>query len=122
MLRGDEAMFVFYVWIMNDVVVIKDEIVVAVDTARGKQQVFKGIVKDKMGDPLPGVTILIEGTTIGCATDINGRYSLALSGNAKGVVLVFRFVGMETKKRWCKVIKNLWLFWMNRRKTWMMWL
>lgn len=84
--------------IMNDVVVIKDEIVVAVDTARGKQQVFKGIVKDKMGDPLPGVTILIEGTTIGCATDINGRYSLALSGNAKGVVLVFRFVGMETKK------------------------
>ena len=84
--------------IMNDVVVIKDEIVVAVDTARGKQQILKGIVKDKMGDPLPGVTILIEGTTIGCATDINGRYSLALPVNVKGVVLVFRFVGMETKK------------------------
>ena len=47
---------------------------------------------------LPGVTILIEGTTIGCATDIDGKYSLTLPGEVKGVVLVFRFVGMETKK------------------------
>lgn len=84
--------------IMNDVVVIKDEVVATADSLQKGQQLLKGIVKDKAGEPLPGVTILIEGTTIGCATDIDGKYSLTLPGEVKGVVLVFRFVGMETKK------------------------
>ena len=84
--------------IMNDVVVIKDEVVSTADSLQKRQQLLKGIVKDKAGEPLPGVTILIEGTTIGCATDIDGKYSLTLPGEVKGVVLVFRFVGMETKK------------------------
>ncbi|MBS7200267.1 MAG: TonB-dependent receptor plug domain-containing protein, partial [Bacteroidales bacterium] len=84
--------------IMNDVVVIKDEVVSTADSLQKGQQLLKGIVKDKAGEPLPGVTILIEGTIIGCATDIDGKYSLTLPGEVKGVVLVFRFVGMETKK------------------------
>lgn len=46
---------------------------------------------------MPGVTILIEGTTIGCATDMDGKYSLSLPAEMKNVVLVFRFVGMETQ-------------------------
>lgn len=72
--------------------------VATADSLQKGQQLLKGIVKDKAGEPLPGVTILIEGTTIGCATDIDGKYSLTLPGEVKGVVLVFRFVGMETKK------------------------
>ena len=74
--------------IMNDVVVIKDEVVSTADSLQKRQQLLKGIVKDKAGEPLPGVTILIEGTTIGCATDIDGKYSLTLPGEVKGVVLV----------------------------------
>ena len=83
--------------IMNDVVVIKDEVMVARDSVKGKQQVIKGIVNDREGIPLPGVTILIEGTTIGCATDMDGKYSLSLPAEMKNVILVFRFVGMKTQ-------------------------
>ena len=51
--------------IMNDVVVIKDEVVATADSLQKGQQLLKGIVKDKAGEPLPGVTILIEGTKSG---------------------------------------------------------
>jgi len=45
------------------------------------------------GMSLPGVTIMIQGTTIGTITDIEGNYSIEAPSNA---VLVFSFVGMQT--------------------------
>ena len=45
--------------------------------------------------PLPGVTIVIKGTTQGTTSDINGKYSIIAP--AKGV-LVFSFVGMQTQE------------------------
>jgi len=45
------------------------------------------------GSPLPGVNVVIKGTTIGTATDMQGRY--VLSAN-KGDVVVFSFVGLST--------------------------
>jgi len=45
--------------------------------------------------PIPGVTIYIKGETTGTITDASGRYSLQVK---KGDVLVFSFVGMETKE------------------------
>ncbi|MEI6433698.1 MAG: TonB-dependent receptor [Bacteroidota bacterium] len=45
--------------------------------------------------PLPGVTILIKGTTQGTTSDINGKYSLL--SPAKGV-LVYSYVGMQTQE------------------------
>lgn len=54
-----------------------------------------GQVVDAAGAPLPGVTIIIDGTSVGTVTDINGNYSL----NADpGTVLVFSFVGFENQK------------------------
>jgi hypothetical protein len=50
-----------------------------------------GVVMDEFGDPIPGVSVLVKGTTIGTATDIEGRYSLTLPTNAQ--TLVFSFVG-----------------------------
>ena len=48
------------------------------------------------GDPLPGVNVIIKGTTTGTATDINGRYSINVpDGNA---VLQFTFVGYVSKE------------------------
>ena len=41
-----------------------------------KQMEIKGVVKDKNGEPLPGVTVLIVGTTLGSATDGNGEFLL----------------------------------------------
>ncbi len=45
--------------------------------------------------PIPGVTILIKGTTQGTTSDINGKYSLLAP--AKGM-LVYSFVGMQTQE------------------------
>ena len=46
------------------------------------------------GGPLPGVSVMVKGTTIGTVTDINGSYSLLVSSDA--TTLVFSFVGMKT--------------------------
>ena len=53
-----------------------------------------GIVTGETGEPLIGVNILVQGTTKGTLTDFDGKYSIRAS---EGDVLVFSFLGMETK-------------------------
>ena len=48
------------------------------------------------GSPLPGVTVIIKGTTIGTTTDINGKYSIEVPEDAEE--LLYSFVGMATKE------------------------
>ena len=50
-----------------------------------------GTVKDNAGEPLIGVYVLVQGTTTGTATDIDGTYSLEAPANAN---LVFTLMGM----------------------------
>ena len=55
-----------------------------------------GVVKDKQGNVLPGVTVLIKGTQLGVATDMDGKYELSVPvGNH---VLLFSMVGMKEKE------------------------
>ncbi|MDY0779519.1 TonB-dependent receptor [Tenacibaculum sp. IB213877] len=56
-----------------------------------------GIITEKStGDPLPGVAVIVKGTTTGTETDFDGNYQLK---NIKPTdVLVFSFVGMKTKE------------------------
>lgn len=55
----------------------------------------RGKVLDETGQPLPGVTVMIPGKTIGTTTDYDGHYSLKIpKGNNR---LRFQFVGMKTK-------------------------
>lgn len=61
-----------------------------------KQFVFKGKVIDEKGEILPGVTVRLDSTHVGTATDMKGEFSLTLPKN-KGT-LVFSFVGYKTKK------------------------
>ena len=49
-----------------------------------------GTILDETGMPLPGVSILLKGTTRGTTTDLNGKYSIAAPANG---VLVFSFIG-----------------------------
>ncbi len=56
-------------------------------------QTVTGTVTDDNGMPLPGVNVLIQGTTRGTQTDFDGNYSIEASN---GEVLVFSFLGMET--------------------------
>ena len=56
-----------------------------------------GTVKDKEGHALPGVTVLIKGTQIGVATDVEGKFSLNIPDN-QSLTLVFSMVGMKTQE------------------------
>ena len=40
------------------------------------QNMVRGVVTDVTGDPLPGVSVVVKGTTTGTTTDIDGRYSI----------------------------------------------
>lgn len=66
-------------------------------SAPQQKLVFTGTVKDVQGEPLPGVTVTIKGTSLGVATDINGKWSLEIP-EMKDAVLVFSFVGMKTQE------------------------
>ncbi len=61
-----------------------------------QQSTVTGKVTDTNDQPLPGVTIIIKGTTTGTVTDINGNFSLTLPANAE--TLQFSFVGMITQE------------------------
>lgn len=57
---------------------------------------INGSVKDEKGAPLPGVSVVVQGTTIGTITDFNGNFSFQVPFDSK--TLVFSFVGMKTKE------------------------
>ena len=58
-------------------------------------QTVSGKVTDQTdGMPLPGVSVLIKGTSTGTATDVDGNYSLNVPGGE--TVLVFSFLGFQT--------------------------
>jgi TonB-linked SusC/RagA family outer membrane protein len=59
-----------------------------------QQKTVAGQVADSSGEPLPGVTVVIKGTTIGTITDLEGAFSL--NGVTSDQTLVFSFIGMTT--------------------------
>ncbi len=61
-----------------------------------QQKIVSGVVTDESGLPLPGVTVLIKGTTQGTVTIADGNYNLA--NVPDDAILVFSFVGMLTQE------------------------
>lgn len=57
---------------------------------------LSGIVRDSKGLPLPGVTVVVKGTTIGTITGNDGQFKFSVPTDAK--VLVFSFVGMKSQE------------------------
>ncbi|MGV3587190.1 MAG: SusC/RagA family TonB-linked outer membrane protein, partial [Adhaeribacter sp.] len=57
---------------------------------------IKGKVTDEQGGGLPGVTVLLKGTTNGTTTDASGTYALNIPGS--GGTLVVSFIGYQTKE------------------------
>jgi TonB-linked SusC/RagA family outer membrane protein len=55
-----------------------------------------GVVTDAAdGQPLPGVSVVVKGTTVSTSTDANGRYTINVAGD---VTLVFTFMGMKAQE------------------------
>ncbi|MFV0329133.1 MAG: SusC/RagA family TonB-linked outer membrane protein [Dysgonomonas sp.] len=63
----------------------------------------KGKVTDNIGEPLPGVSIVLKGTTTGVMTDIDGNYSISVPNN--NAVLTISYVGFVPQEH--KVGNNL---------------
>lgn len=61
-----------------------------------QNQKVKGVVKDASGEPLIGVNVLLKGGTVGAITDLDGAFDLIVNDDKS--VLVFSFVGFETKE------------------------
>ncbi|MDF9801158.1 TonB-linked SusC/RagA family outer membrane protein [Catalinimonas alkaloidigena] len=60
------------------------------------QSNISGQVSGEGGDPLPGVNVIVKGTSTGTVTDIDGKYSLSVSEEAS--TLVFSFIGYLSKE------------------------
>ncbi len=65
-------------------------------TNSNQQEKTTGKVTDEYGEPLPGVTVIIKGTTHGTVTDIDGNFTI--TDIQSGDVLVFSFVGMTSQE------------------------
>jgi TonB-linked SusC/RagA family outer membrane protein len=67
------------------------------DISKAQENKVSGIIVDaSTKEPIPGVNIIIEGSTLGTVTDINGRFSIVTP--RENSVLVFSFVGYNTER------------------------
>ena len=57
---------------------------------------IKGTVTDDKGNPLPGATITVKGTTTGVITGVDGEYTIQLKAGTN--TIVFSFLGMESQE------------------------
>lgn len=60
---------------------------------------IRGKVTDESGSGLPGVNIVIKGTTSGTTSDSNGDYTVELPSGSEQAVLIFSFIGYETQEQ-----------------------
>ncbi len=63
---------------------------------KAQQRSISGKVVDSTGESLPGVSIVVKGTTNGTITDIDGNYQLSIGEEAQ--TLVYSFIGYDTKE------------------------
>lgn len=61
-----------------------------------QQILIKGVVTDHEGNPLPGVTIVLKGTTIGTLSDVSGKFFLSVPG--RDALLSFSYIGFTTQE------------------------
>ena len=78
-----------------------DEVVLKVNKQsvqqKGEKRVVTGVVTDAIdGEPLVGVNIVVKGQKSGTITDLNGRYSISVSGDK--AVLVFSYIGYQKRE------------------------
>lgn len=78
----------------NAITVIKKEEPKAANAPFAPPIVIKGIVKDKNGIPLPGVSVSVLGSQGGVTTDVNGAFTISVPENS---TLSFTFVGFKTE-------------------------
>lgn len=66
------------------------------DRQKPPKRLLKGTVFDSKGQPVPGATVMVKGSTIGTITDFDGNFSLDTPSDAK--ILLFSFIGMKSQE------------------------
>ncbi|GAB2550304.1 SusC/RagA family TonB-linked outer membrane protein [Rufibacter soli] len=69
--------------------------VVSLDAMAQNRTISGRVTSAVDGSALPGVSVVVKGTTVGASTDINGRYSVDVTGSP---TLVFTFIGFATRE------------------------
>lgn len=83
--------------IVDRYIIITDENSTGINSMIGEQsKKLSGKVSDTSGGSLPGVSVVVKGTTNGTITDASGNYSI--SNVPENAVLQFSFVGMKTQE------------------------
>ena len=77
--------------IADDFSGIQNQLSTQKNTQSGKK--ISGVVLDKSGIPITGVSVAVKGTKIGTVTDIDGKFTLTVPSNVSN--LVFTFIGMK---------------------------
>jgi TonB-linked SusC/RagA family outer membrane protein len=80
-----------HILITGDINEARDE-----DVDQSTGVTVKGRVTDRQGDPIPGVSVVIQGTTRGTITSVDGDYEL--ENVPEDATLKFSFIGMETRQ------------------------
>ena len=80
-----------------------EHVIISKTTEQQQQQTPKmieitGTVVDENGSALPGVTIMIKGTSLGTATDVNGSFKLQVPESNTPNNLLCSFIGMKTQE------------------------
>ena len=85
-----------YSQVNNSVIIFSEEEKLQMTESEKLAITISGTVSDAEGNPIPGVNILVKGTTNGTTTDGSGKYSIIIQeGDA---VLVFSFIGYTTQE------------------------
>jgi len=67
--------------------------------AWAQNNAVRGKVTDENGAAMPGVNVLIKGTSTGTTTDASGTYNLSVPSDASSASLVFSFIGYSTQEQ-----------------------
>ena len=77
--------------------IFENNLIVVTPEGTNKQGItITGTVTDAEGNPLPGASVVIKGTTQGTVTDINGKYLITVS--SEEAILTFSFVGYAAQE------------------------
>ena len=82
----------FIAEIENNMIIIKE----APKDEKKEAKMITGKVTDHKKEVLPGVTVLIKGTSVGVVTDTAGMYKITLP-DQKDITLLFSFIGIVSK-------------------------
>ena len=84
-----------------------------------QEKTISGTITDENSLPLPGVNVIIKGTTTGTQTDFDGNYTVTAS---TGQVLVYTYVGYKKTERTVGAASNISFPWSQTWQNWKQWL